>query len=307
MNIWRISCKPGSQLVEHKESFKKWIEKEFVGIGWSKEENFLLGLENINISAHAIKEHIYESLKKSNYRTRSYITYTNILFNRMKKGDYIWTRCDGIYKLGTIIDENCLYNTYPNEDFIPNRYQIGFYRKVKWLKKDFVENEVPGKIIASFRNPSTLQKVYENKNELSLYCKINIENNSIHFPIADWKNLLSAEDIEEIVGLYLQIEKKLYIYTSTCKEDTSLIEFQLIDIKGNLYGVQVKSGNTNINADEYFDLSKKMKIFLFATNDNIYNLEKYKNIEKIESKEITFFIEKYLDILPKKVRFWFEK
>ncbi len=197
MNIWRINCKPGSQLVEHKESFKKWIEKEFVGIGWSKEENFLLGLENINISAHAIKEHIYESLKKSNYRTRSYITYTNILFNRMKKGDYIWTRCDGIYKLGIIIDENCLYNTYPNEDFIPNRYQIGFYRKVKWLKKDFVENEVPGKIIASFRNPSTLQKVYENKNELSLYCKINIENNSIHFPIADWKNLLSAEDIEK--------------------------------------------------------------------------------------------------------------
>lgn len=114
------------------------------------------------------------------------------------------------------------------------------------------------------------------------------------FPIYNWKNLLSAEDIEEIVGLYLQIEKELYIYTSTCKDDTNFIEFQLIDRKGKLYGLQVKSGDENINADDYFELSKKMTIFLFASSDNISNVEKYPNIEKIDSKEITLFIEKNL-------------
>lgn len=307
MNVWRINCKPGNQIVKHKDSFKKWIEKDFVGVGWSKQENFLSNLENIDISADDIRKYIYESLKKDGYKTKSYTTYTNILFDKMKKNDYVWTRCNGIYKLGVVINECCLYNTYPDKNFIPDEYQIGFYRKVKFLEKDFVESEIPGKIVASFRIPSTLQQVYENNNELSTFCKAKVENKSLSFTITDWKNLLSAEDIEDIIGLYLQIEKNLYVYTSTCKKDTSLIEFQLIDCKGNLYGVQVKSGDTNINADEYFDLSKKMKIFLFAANDDINNIEKYRNMERITSKEITLFIEKYLDILPEKIKFWFKK
>lgn len=306
MSIWRINCKPGSRLVSHKESFNKWLEKEFIGIGWSKEEKFLEGLNETELNIEDIRNHIYTKLKKDNHKTRSFNSYTNILFYRMKKGDYVWIRCNGIYKLGVIEDETCSYNTNPSEEFIPDKYQIGFYRKVKFLDKDFIESEVPGKIVASFRIPSTLQGVKEIGNELTLYCKTNVENKKVCFPIYNWKNLLSAEDIEEIVGLYLQIEKELYIYTSTCKDDTNFIEFQLIDRKGKLYGLQVKSGDENINADDYFELSKKMTIFLFASSDNISNVEKYPNIEKIESKEITLFIEKNLKLLPEKIRFWFE-
>lgn len=303
MNVWRINCKPGNQMVNHKKSFDKWIEKGIIGIGWSKQENFLSGLEEIDISADEIRKYIYKTLTK----TKGYSTYTNILFEKMKKGDYIWTRCNGIYKLGIVTNESCLYNLYPNENFIPDEYQIGFYRKVKFLEKNFVESEIPGKIVASFRVPSTLQKIHENKNELSIFCEAKAKNTPVLYPISDWKNLLSAEDIEEIVALYLQIEKQLFIYTSTCKKDTSVIEFQLVDQKGNLHGVQVKSGDTNINANEYYDLSKKMKIFLFASNDDISNIEKYENIEKIDSKEITLFIQKYLNILPEKIKFWFKK
>lgn len=307
MSIWRINCKPGDRIISHKESFDKWLEKGFVGIGWSKEEKFLDGL-NENISdIEIIRNHIFTKLKKENHKTKAFNSYANILFYRMKKGDYIWIRCNGIYKLGIVEDEICSYNTNPSEEFIPDKYQIGFYRKVKFLEKDFIESEVPGKIVASFRIPSTLQGVKEINNELTLYCKTNVENKKVCFPIYNWKNLLSAEDIEEIVGLYLQIEKGLYIYTSTCKDDTNFIEFQLIDRKGKLYGLQVKSGDESINADDYFELSKKMTIFLFASSDNIYNIEKCSNIEKIESKEITLFIEKNLKLLPKKIRFWFEE
>lgn len=306
MSIWRINCKPGSRLVSPKESFNKWLEKGFIGIGWSKEENSLEGLNEEISNIEAIRSHIYTNLKKKNSKTRSFNSYANILFYRMKKGDYVWIRCNGIYKLGIVEDETCSYNTNPAEEFIPDKYQIGFYRRVKFLDKDFIESEVPGKIVASFRNSSTLQIVKELKNELTLYCKTTVENKKMCFQIYNWKNLLTAEDIEEIVGLYLQMEKNLYVYTSTCKNDTSLIEFQLVDKNSHLYGVQVKSGNETLNADDYFELSKKMTIFLFASSDNISNIEKYPNIEKIDSKEITLFIEKNLKLLPEKTRFWFE-
>lgn len=306
MSIWRINCKPGSRLVSHKESFNKWLEKGFIGIGWSKEEKFLEGLNETELNIEDIRNHIYITLKNWKCGTKSFSSYANILFYRMKKEDYVWIRCNGIYKLGIIEDETCLYNTNPSEEFIPDKYQIGFYRRVKFLDKDFIESEVPGKIVASFRNSSTLQIVKEFKDELTLYCKASVENKKVCFPIYNWKNLLSAEDIEEIVGLYLQMEKNLYVYTSTCKNDTSLIEFQLVDKNSQLYGLQVKSGNETLNADDYFELSKKMTIFLFASSDNIYNIEKYPNIEKIDSKEITLFIEKNLKLLPEKIRFWFE-
>lgn len=304
MSIWRINCKPGDRIVSHKESFDKWIEKGFVGIGWSKQENFLDGLDEKEQNIEIIRNHIFTKLKKDNCKTNSFTAYTNILFHRMKKGDYVWTRCNGIYKLGIVIDDICLYNLNPSEEFIPDRYQIGFYRKIKFLKKDFSESEVPGKIIASFRVTKTLQNIKETK-ELELYCKLNSENKKAFFPIENWKNLLSAEDIEEIVGLYLQIEKNLYIYTSTCKTDTSLIEFQLTDKNGQLYGLQVKTGDTTLNADDYSDFSKKMKIFLFTSNDNIYNIEKYPNIEKINSEDISLFIKNNLKLLPEKIKFWF--
>ncbi|MBM6875916.1 hypothetical protein [Fusobacterium mortiferum] len=260
MSIWRINCKPGSRLVSHKESFNKWLEKGFIGIGWSKEEKFLEGLNETELNIEDIRNHIYTTLKNWKCSTKSFNSYANILF----------------------------------------------YRRVKFLDKDFVESEVPGKIVTSFRNSSTLQIVKEFEDELTLYCKANVENKKVCFPIYNWKNLLSAEDIEEIVGLYLQMEKNLYVYTSTCKNDTSLIEFQLVDKNSHLYGVQVKSGNETLNADDYFKLSKKMTIFLFASSDDIFNIEKYPNIEKIDSKEITLFIEKNLKLLPEKIRFWFE-
>lgn len=50
-----------------------------------------------------------------------------------------------------------------------------------------------------------------------------------------------------------------------------------------------------------------MTIFLFASSDDISNVEKYPNTEKIDSKEITLFIEKNLKLLPEKIRFWFEE
>lgn len=40
MNIWRINCKPGEQILNQKDQFNFWLENGFIGIGWSSAEGF---------------------------------------------------------------------------------------------------------------------------------------------------------------------------------------------------------------------------------------------------------------------------
>lgn len=302
-NIWRINCKPGEQLYSQKNQFEFWIKEEIIAIGWSTAEGCTENLEDKNYTVKEIKDCMEKLHYEKKWKTKSFKAATNIFVERMEIGDYIWLRCGNTYKLGKIKSE-CFYNLN-SKDFEDKR-QIGFYRKVEYLNKDFSESEVPGKIVASYRARNTVQVVEDYNNIILKYCqsifsgviyKINIEN---------WNTFLHSSDIEEIVGLYLQVEKGLYVYTSTNKKDTAEIEFELVDKLGNLYGIQVKSGNTSINALDYIKISQKMKIYLFAANDNIINLEGKENIEKIDVKTITEFIKHWKHILPKRIKIFFE-
>lgn len=306
MNIWRINCKPGKQILSQKDQFKFWIENGFVGIGWSSDEGFDKGyipIANSNYSAGDIKNFIYNGYREKKEKTQGFSTASNIFVNRMEKEDFIWVRCGNIYKLGKIKSEG-LYNF--NSKIFSRDRQIGFYRKVEYLDREFSESEVPGKIVASYRTRSTVQKVDDYNDMMWKYCASCFSGENISIPVKDWNSFLHSSDIEEIIGLYLQVEKKLYVYTSTNKNDTAKIEFELVNNEGKRYGVQVKSGDTSLNALDFKDISKLMKIYLFAANDRVNNLEHVNNIEKIEVAHVTEFIENNLHILPQRIRFWFK-
>lgn len=305
MNIWRINCKPGQQILSHEDQFKFWIQEGIVAIGWSSNEEFDKGFiknfnnKNIINDLRKFQREIHYSNKWS---TQSFSTATNIFIDRMQIGDFIWVRFGNIYKLGKITSE-CLYNFY-SETFEEKR-QIGYYRKAKFLNKDFVESDVPGKIVASYRTSSTVQAVNDYENIIEKYCFSCFNNKKFNINLENWSSFLHSADIEEIIGLYLQIEKKYFVYTSTNKNDTAQIEFELVDINGNRCGVQVKSGNTSIDAIKFESLSKQMKIYLFASNDNVYNLDNNLNIEKIKINDVTNFLKKYLHLLPNRIKIWF--
>lgn len=305
MRVWRINCKPGGQILTQKDQFNFWIEEKFVGIGWSSAEGFDEGFKRILNSDNEIKSiqnYMKEKMISERKSTRTFSTASNILVDRMKIEDYVWTRLGNIYKLGQI-KSNGLYN-FNSEKFEPDR-QIGFYREVEYLNNNFSESEVPGKVVASYRARNTVQNVEDPDNLIETYCKACFSSKKYTVPIEKWFSILHSSDIEEVIGLYLQIEKKLYIYTSTNKSDTGQIEYELVDINGKHYGIQVKSGNLSLDANDYKVLSQKMKIYLFATSGDIRNLELNSNVEKIEIEDITKFMINFKSLLPERIKFWF--
>ena len=105
MNIWRINCKPGEQILTQKDQFNFWLENGFVGIGWSSAEGFDKGfIKNSNSKNQVkdVKDYIFQMHKKKGWKTQSFSTASNIFVDRMEIDDFIWVRCGNTYKLGKI-------------------------------------------------------------------------------------------------------------------------------------------------------------------------------------------------------------
>ena len=145
------------------------------------------------------------------------------------------------------------------------------------------------------------KNISDNNNQLYKYTHAlfnNEENPKIE--LKNWATFFSAEDVEEIVGLYLQVKEKLYVYTSTNKKSTDKIEFALVDDKGKKYGVQVKTGDVEIHGKDYKSISEDMIIFLFATSNKVY-IENNENLIHIDVEKITEFIKNNKALLPERI------
>lgn len=259
-----------------------------------------MGLDKNIKDPKVIKSYIWNLYKKKNWKTQGFSTASNVIVDRMNIGDYVWTRSEGIYWIAKILEESKYIRN--NEEYV--NYDIGFCRKVKYSETGFHESEVPGKVISSFSARNSTQNVEDKSGRLYKYTdSLFTGEKNLKIRLEDWIIFFSANDIEEIIGLYLQVEKKLYIYTSTNKKSTAKIEFELIDREGNLYGVQVKTGHVSLNGDDYSEISEKMKIFLFATSDRVI-IGENKNLIHIRVKEITEFIEQNKKLLPERISRW---
>ena len=304
-NIWRINMKTDGANKENggQEGLLKFCQKEnIVGIGWSQMyPQFIEGYNGDKNNTENIKNYIWNKIKKDSGKTRGFSTASNIIVDRMNIGDYIWTREGGNYWIAKVISESkYMFN---NQDY--KNYDIGFYRNVEYSRRSFTVSEVPGKVIACFSARNSTQCISDDQKLLFEYTD-SLFNNKINSKINvdNWSNFFSANDIEEIIGLYLQKIKNLYVYTSTNKKSTSQIEFELVDDKGNKYGVQVKSGNVCINGKDYKEISKNMKIYLFASNNEVKNVEDNQNLIHIKVDEITTFIKENINILPDRIKNW---
>lgn len=298
--IWRINMKTdGIYKFEQQGVFDFCVKEGIIGIGWSRaisKDNFSEEVTN----PKEIQTFIWNLLKDNNKKTRGFSTASNIIVDRMNIGDYVWTRVDSLYKLAKITSEAKYKRN--NEEYI--EYDIGFYREVEYYDQSFHISEVPGKIIASFSASSTVQNVTDKEGQLFSYSDSLFRGDSnFKINLEDWTEFFTAEDIEEIVGLYLQVKFNLYVYTSTNKRSTEKIEFELVDENGNLYGVQVKSGEVSLSGIDYEEKSKEMKVFLFASNNEV-NTNNNPNIIHITVSEVTRFIEEYKHILPKRISSW---
>ena len=222
---------------------------------------------------------------------------------QMKVGDLAWTRTSAqVYYLCRITKPWLETEAFP-EHF---DFDIANFAEAEWVEIG-TEDKVPGKVVASFRASAAAQRVHD-VTEISKYIWNN-KTDGIKYPqekvnCSLW-NYLSAETIEELVLLYLQVQMKYKIFTATHKKDTPLYECVMVHPDdGSLAYPQVKSGNEVISLNEYLDILKhdpKATIYLFDSSLE-HKRTKDDRFRYISKTDMQRFIDEYRDLLPQRTR-----
>lgn len=287
--LWRIHTRPS-----HKEEIdptRFCVENNVVGVGWAVEATE-------DIADWKTYEELVKCQEPQWLEDNSFIPAMNALIDYMQLGDLIWTRSrDGIYYLGKCTGHwrHTVDPRFKDADTVN-------IRDCQW-KEVGVVTKVPGKVVNSFIPSRTIQRIYDDS---ALGYSQLLLNETVTVPIDDIFSLMSAEDLEDLVALYLQRRHGHFLVPSSRsrKDDTLMYEYIMMDKSGQDIAVQVKSGDVSINVADYSELSTRAQVFLFCPSGNYIGLENQKRITGISPEEIKNLIESESSLLPFRIRRW---
>lgn len=295
--IYRIHLKPQNDKKENPFKFCK--KKSIVGIGWP------LDKENLEKFKKESNFENYKKLVLEQYNKDNGLKKVINCYSEIEKDDLIWARDrDNIFYICRVTGK--WEYSYENDNKVNDIFS---YFPVEYVKVGTVE-EVPGKVVNSFRANATLQRIH-GKSIFEMTKKIynKKSNNKLYEikKIEDFLNFLLPEDVEEIVSLYLQLEKNYLIYTSTNKINTAKYEFVMISRDGKeKCCIQVKTGNTTLDPENYIHLTENnVKVYLFTLEG--YKRENINNVICLKKEEILDFIKNNKEILPSRIKYWMEE
>ena len=250
--IWRINIKTDTDL----DARRFCIEKNIIGAGWSIENELDDGSRN--------GEKYYEIGKAAYPNCEGFKKTANAMIWRMQKGDLCWTRdWNGFYFLGKI-DGPFIYQVGEPWD----EFDVHMTRGCEWVAAGPAD-AVPGDIRRSFTS-AALQRVYSHTaatiSEI-MYSEKSGEGTPNRANDIDLFSLLGPDELEDLVGIYLQIEKDWAIVPSTSKRSTPTYEFVLRHRStGERAFLQVKSGNAEFIPPS--NLGSSEKFFVFVNSDD---------------------------------------
>lgn len=292
MNIWRINLKSASRNNVNPRQF--CLQNNIVGVGW-----------RINEECKKLTWNEYHLEASKIYGDKNWKIALNTLKNRIKIDDLIWTRDNqNNYYLGRIIGDWKYQSEKENLDA-----DVVNIRDCDWMKIGTVDS-VPGKLINSFIPGRTVQSV--NSDSVKMYSQTifnELKGEQIYqlddISDADIFSLLTSDDCEDLIAMYLQLKENYYLIPSSCKRDMMRYEFELKNKKtGKSAVVQVKNGNVNLNSDDYDNLD--CEVYLFTTK-GLYLGKENANIHFIKPEKIVNFMHLNKEILPNKIKFWMKK
>lgn len=219
----------------------------------------------------------------------------------MKINDIIWTRdLNGHYYLGKVESEWEYFSTRKSKGVdIVNIVRCD-------LQKVESVDDVPGKVIASFRPSRTIQAIRDVTTEnYTKYLWNKLKQEDVYaVKQGNFKNVfsfLSSEETEDVFAIYLQTKNWIIIPNSR-KVDTMKYEFYLIHKKTkNRAVVQVKTGHTPLDSTNWNNW--KEEVFLFQAN-GIYRGKDAEHIIKVEPETIEKFMRANKCLLPKNILHW---
>jgi hypothetical protein len=290
MSLFRIHIRPKGGKADSELSFKYCLKNNLLGVGWQvwKEPNEILDWKTYAVRA--------EEEYGGDIAIHRYIE------QNVSKDDLVWTRdTKGHYYLCKVLSPWEYLETEEAKDAdIVNIFKVDM-RKIEDV------DGVPGKVIACFRASRTIEEVADNP--AIIYSKalwnqlVSKEEYAINEKLESIWSLLNDEQVEDLIFIYLQT-KDFIVVPHSRKKDTMSYEFYLINkVNSERTLVQVKTGYSNINLDDF--MNYKENIFFFQPN-NCYLGIKRENHYMIDKDEIEQFIINNQSIIPSNILRWYE-
>lgn len=289
-NVWRLNIKTAAS--ENVDPRKFCINRNILGVGWPVDSEEEMTWDNY----YKFGEEGYY-----NQGDKGWWPAVNAIKNRMQINDLCWTRdWDGIYYLGRITSD-WIYrdgSEYREADVVN-------IRECDWKKVGEIDS-VPGKVVNSFIPSRTVQAVDDDSVRLYSQYLFNFLSEKHHYSMQsvspDLFSLISSDDCEDIVGIFLQEEKGYRMIPSSCKADTAAYEFVLKHIEtGKTAVAQVKQGYVNLDIDDYSGLPSE--VYLFTTH-GVYTGMNSKNVHCLDTEEIRNFALSKKHIMSDRLRTW---
>jgi hypothetical protein len=319
--LWRIHLRPATSGAETANEF--CFNEKIVGFGWPIKSQPGVPFTSVSNYLAAAEDHYVanwnlhgEPRKNKGFRkAMSALTGKG----KMRINDLVWTRTRaGIYYLGRITG-NWKYAV--NDENIAA--DIVNFRDCEWVEIGG-EDRVMGLIVNRFIAGATLQQVHSYP-ALDFSIKVwneaaqegrgeaRLSHTTNYDPTADLFDKLSSQDCEDVVGLYLQLDRDYLIVPGTCKKGTQRFEFVLINKNdGHRAMAQVKQGKKDIlRATDYSDLAAKgYKVYLWSSKQQYGDLAVAAGVEylctykKGETDPLESFVRENESLMPERIRTW---
>ena len=191
------------------------------------------------------------------------------LFESLEVGDFIWTRCEGVYYVAQIPDNPInLFYIDTSEEAIRHDCVVQI-RGINWVKCG-TEESVPGSVSTYSSNKGALIRIDNNETTHNDMTATSIFSNRIINPtdskllIQDRNeifSLLGPTGLEDLVAIWLFDKYGYFVIPSTNKIGTQKYEFVLVNgekennsyVRRRIY-IQVKNGNVDLKTQNFIDL-----------------------------------------------------
>lgn len=318
INIWRFNLHTHHGMLEQIETFEYCESNKIIGTGW-KTDVRLMDSEEEKIS----EDEFYKRLDNCKFSNQKGFKNSMKSLRKMQKDDLIWTRKNNIYYICRVTGKAKDFIVGDrNKEIEDDIYDIWHYVPCEFVRIG-TEDNIMGAIVRSFnmgvvchirgRNAEEVVKEFSKK----IYNKYTgKEYYNVKEPENKWNyfwDSMGALEIEELVGLYMQIKLGYGVYTSTNKRDTKEYEYILFKRDNPIEKAKMQVKTSNINLDEYN--IGDIPFYFFTTGDywkdgKILNRDEAKKFEKenkiviIHKEELLEFAKENQDVLPYRIN-WF--
>jgi hypothetical protein len=288
--LFRIHIRPSGGADDASVSFEYCLREQVLGLGWQVE--FPPG--------SARSWDTYESLALQKFKA-SDLSRVRFLHDNLQPNDLIWTRDPrGRYYLARALSSWEYHEAAGSAEA-----DVVNVVRCRILPVEQVD-DVPGEVVNCFRPNRAIQGIRKStavSYSQLLWNRLSCSNEyeAARGSLADLFSFLGAEAVEDVLFIYLQRLGWLVIPHSR-KADTMSFEFILIHAESKKRAVvQVKTGWTPLNREEWKNLTEE--VFLFQTN-GAYSGADTPRVTCLNPDHIRSFVVENLDIMPKAVQRW---